>query len=272
MKVPLPIAYSCSSALIQPPWTPRSQPLIKTPLIGRHVRVDALDIERDIPLLWDALGGNDGRTINDLIQWWGLPDMTQPSDLKNLLQEIQTSPGCYVNVFRLLPNNNNNNNNNTLVVAGMASIINTQANHGTTEVGYVVHGPAMARTVAATEAHYLLANHVLGGQQQQHCCYRRYEWKCDGNNTKSRNAALRLGFTYEGTFRQHRVTARGGYNRDTAWFSMIDQEWPQRKAALEQWLDPSNFDAANGTQKKTLQEFHAMLQQQQQQQQQPQEP
>jgi RimJ/RimL family protein N-acetyltransferase len=71
--------------------------------------------------------------------------------------------------------------------------------------------------------------------------YRRYEWKCDALNEPSRRAALRLGFKYEGTFRQHMIVK--GRNRDTAWYSMLDSEWPERKLAFERWLDPANFDA-----------------------------
>jgi hypothetical protein len=95
----------------------------------------------------------------------------------------------------------------------------------------------MAQSPAGTEAHYLLAKHAI-----ETMGYRRYEWKCDSQNSPSRDAALRLGFQYEGCLRQHRVTAHGT-NRDTCWFSMLDSEWPQRKTEFEAWLDPSNFDA-----------------------------
>jgi hypothetical protein len=98
--------------------------------------------------------------------------------------------------------------------------------------------------VGATEAMYLMARHVF-----EDLGYRRYEWKCNALNAPSRRAALRLGFTFEGIFRQHMIVK--GRNRDTAWFSMIDSEWPQRKASFERWLDPSNFDA-QGRQKVSL--------------------
>jgi RimJ/RimL family protein N-acetyltransferase len=123
-------------------------------------------------------------------------------------------------------------------VVGMASYIATVPEHGTTEIGYVAHSPQMARTPAATKAHYLLAQHAM-----ETMGYRHYEWKCDAQNTPSRTTALRLGFQYEGCFRQHRVTAQGT-NRDTCWYSMVDAEWPQRKTEFEAWLDPSNFDEA----------------------------
>jgi RimJ/RimL family protein N-acetyltransferase len=101
----------------------------------------------------------------------------------------------------------------------------------------------MQRTPIATEAMYLMMRRVF-----DELGYRRYEWKCDSLNQPSRNAALRLGFKYEGTFRQ--ATMYKGRNRDTAWFSVIDKEWPALKTAFEKWLDPGNFH--NGQQKISL--------------------
>jgi len=108
--------------------------------------------------------------------------------------------------------------------------------HGVIEVGNILLTPALQRTTAATEAMYLMARHVF-----ETLGYRRYEWKCNAENLPSRRAAARLGFTFEGIFRQHMVAK--GRNRDTAWFSMLDHEWPARKQAFEAWLDPANFDA-----------------------------
>ena len=95
--------------------------------------------------------------------------------------------------------------------------------------------PALQRTPLATEAHYLLARYAF-----EELGYRRYEWKCDSLNAASRRAALRFGFTFEGIFRQHMIIK--GRNRDTAWFSMLDSEWPARKRNFERWLAPDNFD------------------------------
>ncbi len=95
----------------------------------------------------------------------------------------------------------------------------------------------MQRTAGATEAQYLFARYVFDDLG-----YRRYEWKCNALNAPSRRAAERFGFTFEGVFRQHMIVK--GRNRDTAWFSMLDREWPARKAAYERWLAPGNFDAA----------------------------
>jgi RimJ/RimL family protein N-acetyltransferase len=105
------------------------------------------------------------------------------------------------------------------------------------EMGNIVLSSALQRTPASTEAQYFAARYVFDDLG-----YRRYEWKCNALNAPSRRAALRLGFTYEGTFRQHMIIK--GRNRDTAWFSMIDREWPAVRAAFEAWLAPANFDAS----------------------------
>src|SRR3569833_203330 len=96
------------------------------------------------------------------------------------------------------------------------------------EVGSLLMTPPLQRKIAATEAMYLLALHIF-----EYLGYRRYEWKCNANNAPSRRAALRYGFTFEGIFRQHKIVK--GQNRDTAWFSMLDSEWPARRAAFEAW-------------------------------------
>lgn len=104
------------------------------------------------------------------------------------------------------------------------------------EVGHVLYSPALQRTPLGTEAQYLLAKYVF-----ESLGYRRHEWKCDALNAASRRAAQRYGFVYEGTFRQSMIN-KDGRNRDTAWFSMLDSEWPERKRNFERWLDPQNFD------------------------------
>jgi RimJ/RimL family protein N-acetyltransferase len=129
---------------------------------------------------------------------------------------------------------------------GYASYMRIEPAHGVVEVGNIMLSPTLQRTTAATEAMYLMARHVF-----EDLGYRRYEWKCNALNEPSRRAALRLGFTFEGIFRQHMIIK--DRNRDTAWFSMLDHEWPARKAAFEAWLDPENFD--NGRQRRGLDEF-----------------
>lgn len=129
---------------------------------------------------------------------------------------------------------------------GTFALMRIDPNNRVVEVGWVIYSPTLQKTKIATEAQFLLAKYVFETLQ-----YRRYEWKCDSLNTPSRNAALRLGFSYEGTFRQAQVYH--GRNRDTAWFSMLDIEWESRKARFEHWLADENFDE-NGQQKKSLDE------------------
>lgn len=126
---------------------------------------------------------------------------------------------------------------------GFCSYLRIDPAVGSVEVGYIHFSPLMQKRPVATEAMYLMMKQVfdLG--------YRRYEWKCDDLNAGSRAAALRLGFTYEGTFRQARVYK--GRNRDTAWFSILDHEWPDQKSKFERWLDPANFDQ-DGQQRQSL--------------------
>jgi len=130
---------------------------------------------------------------------------------------------------------------------GQASYLRIEPGHGVIEIGHIALGPALQRTPAATEAMYLLARHAFDDLG-----YRRLEWKCDALNARSRRAAERLGFTFEGIFRQHMIVK--GRNRDSAWFSIIDGEWPERRAAFEAWVDPANFDS-DGRQLRSLGEM-----------------
>ena len=127
---------------------------------------------------------------------------------------------------------------------GYASYLRIEPVHRVIEVGNILYTPRLQQTALATEAMYLMARHVF-----EDLGYRRYEWKCNALNEPSRRAALRFGFRFEGIFRQHMVVK--GRNRDTAWFSMLDSEWPARKANFERWLDPSNF-GPDGRQKIAL--------------------
>jgi RimJ/RimL family protein N-acetyltransferase len=127
---------------------------------------------------------------------------------------------------------------------GLASYLRIDTTHGVMEVGHLAFSPLLQRTRAATEAMYLMMKHAfdLG--------YRRYEWKCDALNAASRRAAERLGFRFEGIFRQ--AVVYKGRNRDTAWYSIIDSEWPGLEARFLAWLDPGNFDD-KGRQRRRLQ-------------------
>ncbi len=129
---------------------------------------------------------------------------------------------------------------------GRQALMRIDTTHGVAEIGNILWGPRIAGTRIATEALFLLADYVFS------LGYRRFEWKCNAENEPSRKAALRFGFGFEGVFRQHMVVK--GKNRDTAWFAMIDSDWPQLRKAYLAWLDPSNFDQF-GQQKKKLAEF-----------------
>ena len=126
---------------------------------------------------------------------------------------------------------------------GVATFMRIDRPNGVIEVGNINYSPLLQRTPAATEAMFLMMARVF-----DELGYRRYEWKCDNLNAPSRAAALRLGFQFEGIFRQ--AVIYKNRNRDTAWFSMIDSEWPTLKRAYEQWLAPDNFDAEGRQQRK----------------------
>lgn len=127
---------------------------------------------------------------------------------------------------------------------GLFSLLNINVTDASIEVGHIHYSNLLKKTRTATEVHYLLAKYIF-----EILGFRRYEWKCDSLNEGSKNSAERLGFTFEGVFRQHKVYKNR--NRDTSWFSMLDKEWPARKEGYEAWLEPSNFDS-NGQQKRKL--------------------
>jgi len=131
--------------------------------------------------------------------------------------------------------------------SGQASYLRIEPAVGTIEIGHIWFAPELKRTTAATEAIYLLARHAFDDLG-----YRRLEWKCNALNAASRAAAERFGFRFEGVFRKHQVVK--GRNRDTAWFAIVDDEWPAVRAAFEAWLAADNF-AADGTQRRALGEL-----------------
>ena len=136
-------------------------------------------------------------------------------------------------------------------IVGRQAFMRIDPTFGVIEIGSILWSGRMAKTPAATEALYLFAKHAFDDLG-----YRRFEWKCDNRNEPSKRAALRFGFTFEGVFRQHMIVK--GENRDTAWFSMLDREWPVIRDAFERWLDPANFDA-DGRQKQRLADIRAAL-------------
>ncbi|AXJ12987.1 GNAT family N-acetyltransferase [Streptococcus pluranimalium] len=131
-------------------------------------------------------------------------------------------------------------------VVGCFSLMRIDTRNRVIEMGWVIYSDSLQKTKLATEAQYLVTTYVF-----EDLCYRRYEWKCDSLNEASRRAAERLGFTYEGTFRQ--AVIYKNRNRDTNWYSIIDKEWSEKKSRLEAWLDDSNFDT-NGKQITPLRE------------------
>jgi RimJ/RimL family protein N-acetyltransferase len=203
-------------------WKPALAPA-PVVLAGRTVRLEPLDAVRHAGPLWEAVHGHD-----ELWTWMGDPPYADEVSFRQAIEEKQQAAGAVF--LALVPVE-------TGQAAGYASWMRIDAPNGVVEVGNILLSPRLQRTTAATEAMCLMARHIF-----ETLGYRRYEWKCNAENLPSRRAAERLGFHYEGTFRQHMVVK--GRNRDTAWFALLDREWPARKLAFEQWLAPANFDAA----------------------------
>jgi RimJ/RimL family protein N-acetyltransferase len=203
-------------------------------LEGRYIRLEPLDPHAHGAALWEATGG---ARHEDLWAYLGDgPYFERASFDASLKHKACSLDPLYFAIVDLRSD----------LATGYASFLRIEPKHRCMEVGSILYGPALRQTVGATEAMFLMARHAFEDLQ-----YRRYEWKCNALHAGSRRAALRLGFTFEGIFRQHMIVK--GRNRDTAWFSMLDSEWPARKAALERWLDPANFDS-EGRQKKRLTE------------------
>ena len=191
---------------------------------GRLVRLVALDPERHWRDLWDGFGGAANAAIWDYIPIGPFED---ERSFREGIAWIATRPDWIP--FAILDAASGR-------ALGTASYMRIEAANGTAEVGCIIYGEGLARRPAATEAMLL-----MGGRIFDDLGYRRYEWKCDALNAPSRRAALRLGFVFEGVFRQHMVVK--GRNRDTAWFSITDAEWPGVRGAMERWLAVGNFDA-----------------------------
>jgi len=214
-------------------WTAKSTPG-ESDLTGTRVRLEPLVWEEHGEGLFAAVGGQANAAIWD---WMPMGPMPEPEDLRGILEFLRKTEGWRTMVIRRADSGQ---------ILGMSSYMRIREAHGSAEIGCVAVGPKLRRTVEATEALALMAAHVfdLG--------YRRYEWKCNSRNVASNRAAERFGFKFEGTFRNDMVTK--GMSRDTAWYSILDTEWPALHAALGQWLAPGNF-AADGTQIRTLESF-----------------
>lgn len=202
-------------------WTPPALPP-PAPMTGRACRTEPLDPERHGADLYaaDSLDA-DGRS------WTYLPygPFATPDDYRAWLHKVAAAADPQFHAIIDLA---------TGKPVGLASYLRIDPAAGSIEVGHIHYSPPLQRTVAGTEAMYLMMKRAfeLG--------YRRYEWKCNALNAASRAAAQRFGFSYEGVFRQARVDK--GRNRDTAWYAAIDREWPALGGAFRRWLDPSNFD------------------------------
>ena len=212
-------------------WTPRPRPQ-RTPMEGRLCRLEPLDVDRHAEALHAANSLDvEGRN-------WTYLNYGPFADLQAYRRWIETAASGEDPLFFAIIDGA------TERPVGVASHLRIDPANGVMEVGHLVYSPLLQRRAAATEAMYLMARRAF-----DELGYRRYEWKCDSLNAPSRAAAERLGFRYEGTFRQAVVLK--GRNRDSAWFSILDSEWPAIRAALEAWLEPSNFDAA-GEQRQPL--------------------
>jgi RimJ/RimL family protein N-acetyltransferase len=215
-------------------WSARARPP-RTAMEGRFCTVMPLDPERHAAQLFESYCDDaEGRL------WTYLPRQPPAS-----LDEYRAWAEAACRVEDPLTHAIVENASGAAV--GTAAFMRIEPAVGVIEVGSITYSPRLQRRPAATEAMYLMMRRVF-----DELGYRRYEWKCDSLNAPSRAAALRLGFRYEGLFRQ--ATVNKGRNRDTAWFSVIDGEWPALRAAFEAWLGPANFDA-DGNQRRSLASF-----------------
>jgi RimJ/RimL family protein N-acetyltransferase len=207
-------------------WTSRQAPP-RTPLAGRFCRVEPLDAERHARDLHAANSEDREDRMWTYLPWGTYADF-----------------GAYLAAVEAFLHRDNFITYAILAAdtgkaVGLASYLNINLSAGSIEVGGITYSPALQRKPAGTEAMFLMMRRVF-----DELGYRRYEWKCNALNAPSRAAAQRYGFRFEGIFRQAEIVK--GRNRDTAWFSIIDSEWPAIKAAFERWLDPANFDSDGG--------------------------
>lgn len=204
----------------------------RTTLDGRYVSLAPLEPGRHGHALFEGTSGP-----NDEKLWLYLsygPFADHPSFERDLQLKAASDDPLYFAIVDSV----------TARAVGWTALLRFDLVHRVIEVGHILYTPALQRTRGATEATYLLARHVF-----EDLGYRRFEWKCNALNAPSQRAALRLGFTFEGISRQHMIVK--GRNRDSAWFSMLDSEWPTRKTGFERWLNADNFDET-GQQKTPL--------------------
>ena len=212
------------------------QPPGREPLRGRYVVLRPLDADADADALYAASHPPDG----DPAIWDYLFDgpYLDLGAMRHDLERAERSEDPLFFTVAPLPSER---------ACGVASYLRIVPEFGVIEIGNIWFGTAMQRTTAATEAIYLLGRHAFDALG-----YRRLEWKCNALNQASRRAAERFGFAFEGVFRHHMVVK--GRNRDTAWYAIIDDDWPAIRERFERWLDPANFDAS-GAQRRSLTEL-----------------
>jgi RimJ/RimL family protein N-acetyltransferase len=214
-----------------PGWTPREFPP-RTAMVGRYGRVEPLDAARHAQSLYEA-----NRADATGAHWTYLFD-EKPASAQAYREWVARMAATQDPLFHAIVDAATGN------ALGVAALMRIDRAHGVIEVGHINFSPALQRTRLATEAIFLMMSRAF-----DELGYRRFEWKCDSLNAPSRAAAQRFGFGFEGLFRQAIVYK--GRSRDTAWFSVIDREWPALKAAYLRWLDPANFDA-DGRQRERL--------------------
>jgi RimJ/RimL family protein N-acetyltransferase len=206
------------------PLPPGTSPDLR-PLPGRWMRLDPLNVERHGQSLWNSINGKDDGGA--LWTYMSFGPFNSQESFNAWLKERQAQKDAWFYAFV---------NRATGEALGMGAFMRADPANGAIEIGSIWLSPALQRTREGTEAIYLMMRHCFDDLGM-----RRLEWKCDALNAPSRRSAHRYGFTYEGTFRQHFIIK--GRNRDTAWFSMLDIEWPKVCTGFEAWLAESNFDA-----------------------------
>jgi len=219
-------------------WQPRPRPS-REPLEGRFVRLEPLDAARHGDGLYEA------STVADADQRFRYLGEYPPQSRAAFQPWLHTAEASQDPLYFAVIDKA------TGKVGGRQTFLRMDPPNGVIEIGHIYWGPLVSRQRMATEAHFLFMQHIFEGLG-----YRRWEWKCNNRNEPSKRAAERFGFSFEGVFRQHMIVK--GENRDTAWYSIIDKEWPALKKAYEGWLDPSNFDS-DGNQRRRLEELRKSL-------------
>lgn len=203
-------------------WTPRSVPA-RSPVVGDRVWLEPIDPERHAATLFAAASSNDDPGMWDYLLYG--PFASEADFGAWLLERAASTDPLHFAIVDQATDH----------AIGMCAFMRMDPANGVIEIGHIWFGPEIQRTTIASEAIYLMQRVTLG-----ELGYRRLEWKCNNANDRSKRAAERFGFTFEGVFRQHLIVK--GRNRDTAWFSLLDSEWPANESAFIAWLSPANFD------------------------------